>query len=90
MLTLKELEYLHIFDCLKKNEFHRGNTHKELGISERTLRTKLKEMKSLGYNVHRLKSQETIHYEEEFFIFGMATNEERLAHADSMINRNYL
>lgn len=92
MLTLKELEYFHIYDCLKKNEFSRQLTAKELGISTRTLRNKISSMRVLDFYIPKSSIGKSVPIEmlKEFYVQGMATNKERLAHADSMINRDYL
>jgi DNA-binding NtrC family response regulator len=47
-LSLKELEKRHIEFVLKKNNFSRGKTAEELGISKKTLYLKIKEY---GFNV---------------------------------------
>jgi len=40
-LTLKEVEKEHILETLKRHQYNRTNTAKELGVSTRTLRNKL-------------------------------------------------
>lgn len=91
MLTLKQLELFHILDCLMKNSCKMEMTAKELGISRRTLQEKVKILKYQGFKIPTIESQSVKRaMEADGYCYCLASNEERLKHADSMLNRDYL
>lgn len=90
MMTIKQLVMLHVMDCLLKNDYNRTYTAKELGISKRCLTDKINLYRSLGYDIKRLVSEREVGKEQDWYVKGFPTNEERLLHLDSMINRDYL
>lgn len=95
MMTLKEMSYMHTLDCLIKNGWHRGNTSKELDISDRGLRIKLDEMRQHEYFKEFVPAKDFRGFSlqeatDNYFVAGIPSNKERLAHADNIINRNWL
>jgi len=87
MLSLENAKHEHIYFCLVKNGFNQRRTAKELAISDRGLRNCIYRMRALGYEIPERITKEQA---DEYFVHGMATNEQRLQDADFIINRNYL
>ena len=82
-MTLKEAVHEHIYKTLIKNNNHRTNTAKELGIPPKSLRNHITRMIEKGYD---LKIKTPINIEKQFKDELFPTNEQRLEHLDKMIN----
>jgi hypothetical protein len=92
MKTLKEALQEHVLHALRVNEFNRKKTATALGVSDRTLRNYVTELKELGHYVPSIneinkslsservknKSPSKPKYVYDYF----ATNEERLHFLD--------
>lgn len=102
MLTLKENERLHIMAVLVATNFNQAEACRILEISTRTLRNKLQswgigqkeisQMKYESYFKNNIPAQRMGNKKPDDIDFPkyFATNDERLEHANSMINRNFL
>jgi transcriptional antiterminator len=87
-MTLEELKFKHIHYTLIKNGYIRASTAKELGVSDRSLRSYLKQMKALGYVVDKDEKEEVNEYTVSNYI--MPTNEQRVNYIDWLINADFL
>jgi hypothetical protein len=87
-MTLEELKFKHIHYTLLKNAYRRATTAKELGISDRSLRSFLQQMKTKGYVVDKDLKDEVGEYTVSNYI--MPTNTQRINYIDWLINADYM
>jgi biotin operon repressor len=85
-MTLEEVKFNYIYGKLLENNGDRSKTAEELGISRRGITDYIKKMKLEGYFIpDKRRSLELDPEEDQLF----PTNQQRLRHADYMINKVY-
>lgn len=77
--TLSEMKIKYAIDCLRRNDYDRNDTAKELGITYKTLSSYIKKYNSIDGN-DVIDDDEYQFDDKAFYIFG--TNEDRLEHMD--------
>ena len=105
ILTLKELTKKHTLEVFEKLEYNRTKTCKALGISVRTLRNwmdewdflvpgerKVTKKTKFGYTtyIEKTNSKKIKYHNPKNLEYKHPTNEERLEHADRMLNLDSL
>lgn len=88
ILTLKEVRDIYIQTVLEANDFNRTQTARDLGVSAKTIFNWLAEISENNGDIRKHLNDNRVKYkivepDDVYEVIGMATNEERINHANS-------